>query len=51
MRNTPFRAKNKKRAFDFQLVMKFVITLVITKIKPLFAQKRLIFENRTIDFQ
>ena len=26
MRNTPFRAKNKKRAFDFQLVMKFVIT-------------------------
>lgn len=31
MRNTPFRAKNKKRAFDFQLVMKFVITLVITK--------------------
>lgn len=39
MRNTPFRAKNKKRAFDFQLVMKFVITLVITKIKAAFYLK------------
>lgn len=34
-----FGQKNKKRAFDFQLVMKFVITLVITKIKAAFYLK------------
>lgn len=39
MRNTLFEAKMKKRTTDFQLVMKFVITLVITKIKAAFYLK------------
>lgn len=39
MRNTLFEAKMKKRTTDFQLVMEFVITLVITKIKAAFYSK------------
>lgn len=35
--------ENEKRTFDFQLVMKFVITLVITKIKAAFYSKTALF--------